>query len=253
MGSGSVEGRPNAAIRRSETDWVSLPAAGREVNAAAFFDVDKTLIRGSTMYYLAVGLARRRYFSPRQLVDVAWKQGKFVLTGREHLGDVASIIEQAQSLVAGRRVDEIRALGEAIYVERIADKLWPQAIELVDSHLAQGRQVWIVTSTGQEIADMIASQLGITGAVGTCSEAVDGVYTGRLAGPPMHGPAKANAVQALAEEHLLDLASCYAYSDSVHDIPMLSQVGHPTAVNPDKDLLAHAEARRWPTLTFDSG
>lgn len=220
------------------------------MTVAAFFDVDKTLMRGSTMYYFATGLVRRRFISPRQIGEIAWRQLRFAVSGREHLGDVAAIIEQAQELVAGRRVQEIVALGEEIYAERMADKLWPGAVALVDEHLAKGHQVWIVTSTGQEIADMISAQLKITGALGTKSESKDGIYTGRLAGKPLHGPAKADAVVELAERQGLELSRCFAYSDSSNDIPMLSRVGNPVAVNPDKQLREHATRLGWPVVDF---
>ena len=120
-------------------------------------------------------------------------------------------------------------------------------------HLDVGQQVWLVTATPVEVAGVIAARLGLTGALGTTAEHVDGVYTGRLRGGLLHGPAKAEAVRALAREHGLDLARCFAYSDSVNDLPMLSLVGHPCAINPDPLLLAYAEEQDWQIRDYRTG
>jgi phosphoserine phosphatase len=120
-------------------------------------------------------------------------------------------------------------------------------------HLDVGQQVWLVTAAPIEVAGLIASRLGLTGALGTVAEHVEGVYTGRLVGTLLHGPAKADAVRALAEEHDLDLARCFAYSDSYNDLPMLSLVGHPCAINPDRRLLDYAEDHDWQIRDYRSG
>ena len=105
--------------------------------------------------------------------------------------------------------------------------------------------MWLVSAAPVELASLIARKLELTGALGTVSEIVDGIYTGQLAGAPLHGPAKAEAVRALAEREDLDLAICAAYSDSSNDIPMLSLVGQPVAINPDATLRRHARAMGW--------
>jgi phosphoserine phosphatase len=105
--------------------------------------------------------------------------------------------------------------------------------------------VWLVTAAPIEIASVIARRLGLTGALATVAEQVDGVYTGELVGEMLHGEGKAVAVRTLAEREGLDLERCYAYSDSSNDLPMLSLVGHPCAVNPDSTLRAHAKANGW--------
>jgi phosphoserine phosphatase len=126
-------------------------------------------------------------------------------------------------------------------------------VELARMHESAGQRVWLVTATPVEVADVIAHRLGLTGALGTVAEHVDGIYTGRLVGAPMHGPEKAAAVAALAEREGLDLARCSAYSDSANDIPLLSLVGHPVAVNPDQRLRAHARANGWPVHDYRTG
>jgi phosphoserine phosphatase len=117
-------------------------------------------------------------------------------------------------------------------------------------HEDAGQRVWLVTATPIEIAEVIAERLHLTGALGTVPEHVDGVYTGNLVGAAMHGEAKAAAVRALAEREGLALRRCAAYSDSANDIPLLSLVGHPVAVNPDHKLRGHARANGWQVLDY---
>lgn len=212
---------------------------------AAFFDVDNTVMRGASIFHLARGLAARKFFTTREIADFAWKQLKFVAVGSENLDDMAEATEAALGFVEGRSVDEIVTLGDEIFTEIMQEKLWPGTLALAQSHLDHGQRVWLVTATPVELATIIAKRLGLTGALGTVSEVVNGVYTGKLVGKPLHGPAKAAAVLALAEREGLDLSRCSAYSDSFNDVPMLSLVGHPVAVNPDSDLRDHAREEGW--------
>ena len=218
--------------------------------SAAFFDVDNTMIRGSSLFHLAAGLAKRKYFTGREIWGFGVKQVRFVLSGSEDLEDMASAIEAALSFVEGRSVDELAALGEEIFDEAMTDKLIAGTLAIAQAHLDAGRQVWLVTATPVEIARVLAKRLGLTGALGTVSEIEAGCYTGRLVGKPLHGLAKAEAVKALAEQEDLDLATCWAYSDSSNDIPMLSCVGHPVAVNPEANLRAHARQNGWDVKDF---
>jgi len=120
-------------------------------------------------------------------------------------------------------------------------------------HLDRGQRVWLVTAAPVEIATIIARRLGLTGALGTVSEHEDGVYTGRLVGDMLHGPVKADAVRALAAREHLDLARCAAYSDSHNDLPMLSLVGEPCAINPDAALREHARRVGWRVRDYRTG
>jgi len=120
-------------------------------------------------------------------------------------------------------------------------------------HLDQGQRVWLVTAAPIEIAQIIARRLGLTGAMGTVAEHVDGVYTGGLIGDLLHGPAKAEAIRALAAREGLDLSLCSAYSDSANDLPMLELVGDPCAINPDAKLRAHARAEGWRVRDYRTG
>ena len=227
----------------------SAPASTR---TAAFFDVDNTVLRGASIFHLAKGLWKRGFFTGRDIAAMLWKQVHFALVG-ENLAHMAKIREQALTFVAGHTVDEIERIGEEVYDEVMADKIWPGTRALAQSHLESGHDVWLVTASPVEVATVIASRLGLTGALGTVAENVDGVYTGRLVGEPLHGPSKAMAVEALADQRGYELALCSAYSDSANDIPMLSLVGHPCAVNPDSTLLHHARANSWQVRDFRSG
>ncbi|MCM3897056.1 MULTISPECIES: HAD family hydrolase [Gordonia] len=230
----------------SETE----PDVAVDLTAAAFFDVDNTLVQGASIVHFARGLAARKYFSYSDIFDFAWTQAKFRITGKENAQDVAEGREKALSFIAGRETAELAALGEEIYDEYIADKIWPGTRALAQRHLDAGQQVWLVTATPVELAQTIADHLGLTGALGTVAESVDGKFTGRLVGDILHGPGKAHAVRALAIREGLNLKRCTAYSDSHNDVPMLSLVGRAVAINPDADLRDVAKVRGWEMYDF---
>ncbi len=229
------------------------PEALRDLTAAAFFDVDNTMVQGASIVHFARGLAARKYFKTSDLVDVAWKQVKFRVTGKESSTDMASGKEKALAFIAGRSTAELAALGEEIYDEIIADKIWPGTRALAQMHLDAGQQVWLVTATPVELAQVIAKRLGLTGALGTVAESVDGTFTGRLVGDILHGLGKAHAVRTLAIREGLNLKRCTAYSDSHNDVPMLSLVGTAVAINPDSDLREVAKNRGWEIRDFRTG
>ena len=221
--------------------------------AGAFFDVDNTLIRGASIYYFARGLAARDMFGPRDLARMAWGQIYFRLRGAESAEHIDAAREAALTFVAGHKVADIVSLSEEIFDETMADRVWAGTRELALGHLRAGQRVWLVTATPVELATVISQRLGLTGALGTVAESVDGVYTGRLVGGLLHGQAKAAAVASLAQREGLDLARCSAYSDSANDLPMLRVVGQPNAVNPDAGLRAEARRNDWPVYDFRSG
>jgi HAD superfamily hydrolase (TIGR01490 family) len=220
---------------------------------AAFFDVDNTLIRGASIYHFARGLAARNMLGPRDVARMTMRHLSFRLHGEQDLGQVDAVRQAALAFVAGRSVAEMVSLGEEIYNETMVSRIWEGTRELTQRHLAAGEQVWLVTATPVELAEILARELGLTGALGTVAEIEDGIYTGRLVGGLMHKEAKAAAIRALAEREGLDLARCTAYSDSANDLPMLTLVGHPNVVNPDRRLRAEAERRGWPVHEFRSG
>jgi HAD superfamily hydrolase (TIGR01490 family) len=220
--------------------------------AAAFFDVDNTMMVGASIFHFAKGLATRDFFSWRDLARFTTRQLRLRLSGENH-SHMHSSRESALAFVAGKKVEEIVALGEEIYAEEMADKIWSGTLALARLHLDAGQRVWLVTATPAELAKIIARRLDLTGALGTVAETEDGVYTGRLVGEVLHGEAKAAAVRALAAREGLDLAHCSAYSDSINDLPMLSMVGRAVAVNPDSALRAEAKQHGWEIRDFRTG
>lgn len=246
-----LAGRASAAAAVAAGANGPADAPQSDLTAAAFFDVDNTMMVGASIFHFARGLAARKFFTTSDLLGFAWQQIKFRVGGRET--DVSGHRDTALSFVAGRRVEEINTLGEEIYDELMSDRIWAGTRALAQMHLDAGQRVWLVTATPVELAQIIARRLGLTGALGTVAENVDGVYTGRLVGEILHGPAKAHAVRALAATEGLDLRRCAAYSDSVNDVPMLSAVGTAVAVNPDSELRDIAKARGWQIRDFRTG
>ncbi len=245
-----VAGAASAAAAEVE----GPPAVEPDPTAAAFFDVDNTMMMGASLFWFARGLAARKYFTTRDMLGFVWQQAKFRIGGNEgNPDDMLTIRENALAFVAGREVSEIVRHSEEIYDELMADRIWAGTRVLAQQHLDAGQRVWLVTATPVELASIIAHRLGLTGALGTVSEVVDGHYTGRLVGEMMHGEAKAEAVRALAEREGLDLSRCTAYSDSSNDLPMLTLTGRAIAVNPDTELRAVARSRGWEITDFRTG
>jgi HAD superfamily hydrolase (TIGR01490 family) len=224
-----------------------------DLTAAAFFDVDNTMMMGASIFHFARGMAARKFFTSSDLAKFALQQVVFRVGGRETSDNIRNARESGLSFVAGHSVAELMALGEEIYDELMADKIWPGTRALAQMHLDAGQRVWLVTATPVDLATIIARRLGLTGALGTVLESEDGVYTGRLVGEMLHGPAKAHAVRALAAREGLDLRRCAAYSDSANDVPMLSVVGTAVAVNPDGSLRETARKRGWEIRDFRVG
>ncbi len=216
---------------------------------AAFFDLDNTIIRGAAAFHLAVGLRRRGFVSTFDLVRFARHQARYLALG-ENLRHIDEIRSRALSVVAGRSVAEITAIGEEVWDEVLSLRIFPGTQQLLTEHLEAGHQVWIITASPVEIAQLIGRRLGVTGALGTVAEHVDGFYTGRLVGDLLHGRAKAAAVHELAEREGLDLSRSYAYGDSTNDVPILSAVGNPVAINPDARLRRHAARAGWRVREF---
>jgi len=215
----------------------------------AFFDVDNTLMRGTSIFPVGREAFSRGLIRARDIALFGWHQSRFIRVG-ENDAHLTSARERALGLVAGRTEAEILALTDEIWEHRLHGRLYPETVALAHDHLARGHQVWLVTATPWEVADVIARRLGLTGALGTRVETVDGVYTGRLEGPVLHAGHKARVARDLAERVGADLADCWAYSDSRNDLPLLRLVGHPVAINPDAALAHHARAEGWPVKRF---
>jgi HAD superfamily hydrolase (TIGR01490 family) len=217
---------------------------------AVFFDVDKTLLPGSSMYLFARGLYRRGFYDLRDIAGFAFGQLVFRLTGAEGRKGMEAAREQALAFIEGKRRDDLTQIGHDIVVEVIGPRIYPGMRRVIDEHHARGDRTYLVTAAPRELAKGIATYLGMDGALGTEAELVDGTYTGRLLGPVLHGPAKLDAVVRLADSHGFDLRQSSAYSDSVNDRPLLEGVGRPVAVNPDRYLRELAAERGWPVQDF---
>jgi HAD superfamily hydrolase (TIGR01490 family) len=232
----------------SELDLaLSVPT---DPQAAAFFDVDNTMLRGASLYWFARGMAARDYVKTADLVRFGWSQLKFRLLASEIPDDMADARVAALAFVKGWPVRKLEMLSEEIFDELMAERIWSGTHALAQLHLAAGQRVWLVTAAPVELGRVIADRLGLTGALGTIAEIDNGVYTGRLVGDLLHGQAKAEAIKELAQLHGLDLTMCTAYSDSINDVPMLSTVGNAVAVNPDGRLRREARRRNWETRDF---
>jgi HAD superfamily hydrolase (TIGR01490 family) len=242
---------PAAGWAAAEVEAALTPPA--DPSAGAFFDVDNTMMQGASIYYLARGLAARKYFTTGDLLRFGLQQLKFRLLASEDAGDVSSARDAALAFVADWRVEDLERLSEEIFDELMAERIWAGTRALAQLHLDAGQRVWLVTAAPVELGRVIAQRLGLTGALGTVAEVRDGRYTGCLIGGLLHGPAKVEAITALAEVEGLDLARCSAYSDSVNDIPMLSMVGHAVAVNPDSALRRKAREEGWEIRDFRTG
>lgn len=240
---------PVAGADISKEEHAAEPFVG-DPTVAAFFDVDNTLIQGASIILLARGLAKHKFFTAKDLMGLAWSQAKFRISGEENRDDVEAGKAKALAFVEGRTVAEMTALSEDVVDTSMLDRVWPGTRSLVQMHLDAGQQVWLVTATPLMLARVIATRLGLSGALGTVTEEKDGVYTGRLVGDILHGPGKAHAIATLAGAEGFDLSKCYAYSDSFNDMPMLTMVGNPVAINPDSKLRKYASENGWNIKDF---
>jgi HAD superfamily hydrolase (TIGR01490 family) len=216
--------------------------------SAAFFDLDRTLISGSSAFDIALAARKAGYLRTSQLARDAVSALSFKLRGASD--DKSEAVRQRiLGAVTGIRQEDLVGLNAGV-LPKLLDRIRPEARRLLDLHRHAGRATYIVSASPIEIVEPLATALGMTAGIGTRSSVVDGVYTGELDGPFCYGPGKVEAIEELARWDGLDLAQCYAYSDSASDLPMLDAVGHPVAVNPDAALERHAAANGWPIVHF---
>jgi len=226
-----------------------MPAEASEPGAA-FFDLDKTLIQGSSAFQFGRAAYRAGLMGRRQLLSDALANLQFRLRGASD-EDSLALRERIAASLEGIRVVDLERLGAGV-LAGILPRVYPQMLEVAHEHQDAGRRAYIVTAASQELADILATVMAFDGAIGSgISEVVDGVYTGRPAGLFVYRSGKARAIQGLAAREGIDLAASYAYSDSESDLPMLRAVGHPVAVNPDGNLAAVARKEGWAVLRFD--
>jgi HAD superfamily hydrolase (TIGR01490 family) len=217
---------------------------------AAFFDVDNTLVRGSTIYFLGRGMYQRGFFTKADISRFVLANLRFRLTGTEKQDEINRFQKSAQDFIGGHNVTEINSVAQEIYDEYVSPALWEGTIEIAQRHLNDGVEVWLVTAAPEDMATLIAERLGFTGAIGSKAAIKDGFYTGEMNGPLLHGREKATAIKELAREHGFDLDACFGYSDSHNDLPLLLTVGNPSVINPDAILRIRALKEKWPIHDF---
>jgi HAD superfamily hydrolase (TIGR01490 family) len=235
----------------------SIPRKGRsesgegeiDTRSAAFFDLDRTLLRRSSALALAGSFRDRGLISRRQLAKAAAWQLLFVLRGASHEA-VRRAAEDGLLVLRGFTPEEMRELAATALEPVLRPLVYQEPLELLEHHRRRGEPVYIVSATLQEIVETIADDLDFDGALGTiCEVGPDGAYTGKAV-RALHADAKARCVRELAASEGFDLAECTAYSDSHTDLPFLEAVGYPVGVNPDRELRRICADRGWPVLEF---
>ncbi|HET9737241.1 MAG TPA: HAD-IB family hydrolase [Solirubrobacteraceae bacterium] len=216
---------------------------------AAFFDLDRTLMAGSSAFQFGRAAYKAGLVSRRRLAADALENLRFSLRGSTDKATDA-LRARISQLLEGVRVRDMQRLAPDV-LAGVLPRLYPRMLDIAYEHQDAGRPIFICTAASQEIAELMAIVLTFDGAVGSVSEVVDGHYTGRAGGPFTYREGKAEAIRELAEREGIDLAASWGYSDSESDLPMLRAVGHPVAVNPDAALARIAREEGWEILRFD--
>jgi HAD superfamily hydrolase (TIGR01490 family) len=218
--------------------------------AAAFFDLDKTLMAGSSGMQFARVATRQRIVSRRQLASWGVEHLRYRLRGTTD-ERTAEVLRVARELIKGVPEVTVDRMGPEV-MAAILPRVYPQMLDEVRAHQDAGRATFIVSAAGNGIVESLAQVLGMEGGIGTRYEVdAEGDFTGRFDGPFVYGPGKVEAMEAFAAEHGIDLGASYAYSDSLSDLPMLRGVGNPIAVNPDPPLAEIAKQEGWQTMRFE--
>jgi HAD superfamily hydrolase (TIGR01490 family) len=215
---------------------------------AAFFDLDKTVISKSSSLALTRPMYRAGLVSRSALLKGAYAQLVYLLLGADEK-KMDKVKEGMLALTKGWEKEQIEEIVREALTELIDPYIYMEALDLMELHRALGRKVFIVSSSPEEVVRPLAEHLGKVEVIATKAMTEGGKYTGQLEFYA-YGENKAQAIQAVAEEEGIDLAGSYAYSDSATDLPMLQLVGHPVAVNPDRDLRREAEKRGWQVRYF---
>jgi HAD superfamily hydrolase (TIGR01490 family) len=217
---------------------------------AAFFDLDRTLMAGSSGLHWARAAYRAGLVGRRQMASDAWANLKFRLRGSTD-EETEAVKERLGEFLEGRRVRDFERLGPQV-LAGVLPRMYERMLETAYNHQDEGRPVYICTAATQDMADTLAVVLGFDGAAGTRLGKRDGLYTGRFEGPFCYGEGKPIRMREIAERDDLDLAESWAYSDSASDLPMLRAVGHPVVVNPDAELAREAATQGWDVMRFET-
>lgn len=214
----------------------------------AIVDLDNTLVRGSTLFHFGVHLVRTRRLAARHVLRFAAAEAAYAWAHVEPSGLPADVAQRGLGLVRGWRQSDVRAWAAEFAARRLPRHLDTDVVLAVQDLRRAGFSVHLATASPQELAEAVADALGLDGAIGTVAEVSGGCYTGELAGPIVHGAVKDRLVRALLAECGADAREAFAFSDSITDLPMLSSVGNPVAVNPGRELHAIAAANGWRVL-----
>jgi HAD superfamily hydrolase (TIGR01490 family) len=223
--------------------------AAAEPRGAAFFDLDKTLMEGSSAIQFARAGYRSGMISRRQMGRDAFENLRFRLQGSTDERSDA-LRERILAGIAGERVVDLMRLGPDV-MAGILPRIYREVLDEAWAHQDAGRPAYIVTAASQELAESLARVLVLDGGIGMRSEVRNGRYTGRPDGPFTYREGKAEAIRELAERDGIDLSASFAYSDSESDLPMLRAVGNPVAVNPDRELERVAREEGWRIMRFE--
>lgn len=218
--------------------------------AAAFFDLDKTLMAGSSGMQFARVATQHGIVGRRQLASWAVEHLRYRLRGTTD-ERTTEVLRVARELISGVPARSLERMNPEV-MAAILPRVYPQMLDEVYAHQDGGRATFIVSAAGNGVVEPLADVLGMDGGIGTRYEiGEDDAFTGRFDGPFVYGPGKVEAMEAFAAEHGIDLADSYAYSDSISDLPMLRAVGHPVVVNPDPPLAEIAREEGWQTMRFE--
>ncbi|OKL48703.1 HAD family hydrolase [Boudabousia marimammalium] len=229
---------------------VVLHSPQEKAEVAAFFDIDETLIRGASAYHVAKELYQRKFFGKRDLVFAARHALLYRLLGEDRTR-IQNVIDRALNVMAGRPAAELDEIATSLYQKIFSHRIIPGTKEILDEHLRLGHEVWLISATPIQVSTLLAERLEATGALGTQVKiGEDGKFLPELEGPIMHLKGKSMAARALAHERGLDLDHSYAYGDSINDLPLLTTVGNPSAINPEPLLRIVALEKDWPIHSF---
>jgi len=216
-------------------------------DSLVFCDIDNTVVLGASVYLFGVEAYRQGLIGWRDVVPALLDQRHFLKRG-ENERRMANTQERALALLKGHTVEDFAAVAHSVWDKKIRGRLFTEMVGLLDQHLNAGHRVYLASAGPRDLVTVIASGLGLTGALGTQLETVGNVFTGRVDGFMLHGPAKAEAAFSLADSLGVPGSSLVAYSDSYADLPLLDGVGNPVAVNPDRRLHEVAIRRDWPIV-----
>lgn len=226
------------------------PAPEGGGHGAAFFDLDKTLMAGSSGMVFARVANRKGFVRRSQLAKWGWDHVRYRLRGSSD-AQTKSVLDVAKRIFAEMPERDVERMAPEV-LAGILPRIYPQMLDEVHRHQDEDRATFIVSAAGNDLVKALAAVLGMEGGIGTrWAVGQDGKYTGEMDGPFVYGKGKVEAMRRFAAKHDIDMDASFAYSDSVSDLPMLRSVGHAVVVNPDADLLEIARQESWQVMRFE--